>query len=176
MSRAHRGGFIPKRINNSITVPQVAHSLMGVQLVFTSIRPSADVTDGDAKELGHLLLFYLQAFRGRNKKEQLHIKILELMEEITVLREAKNAHPWLDVLLLEVLRNRVRVPKGTNKPLVEYTEGDARKAGRAFANALIANATAEAAVDEWVKTYPALGELEQRGADADHSTNPSFSN
>ena len=26
----------------------------------------------------------------------------------------------------------------------------------------VANATAEAAVDEWTKTYPALGELEQR--------------
>ena len=51
---------------------------------------------------------------------------------------------------------------GQNKVAVVATEEDARKAGRAFANALIANATAEAAVDEWVKTYPALGELEQR--------------
>jgi hypothetical protein len=65
-------------------------------------------------------------------------------------------------MLKEVLRNRLRVPKGSMKALEEFTEEDARKAGRGFANALVANATAEAAVDEWVMTYPALRELEQR--------------
>jgi hypothetical protein len=65
-------------------------------------------------------------------------------------------------MLKEVLRNRLRVPKGSMKALEEFTEEDARKAGRGLANALVANATAEAAVDEWVMTYPALRELEQR--------------
>ncbi|GMI18901.1 hypothetical protein TeGR_g14830 [Tetraparma gracilis] len=152
------GGFVPKSINNAITVPQVTHTLVRMQLLFASIRPTADVTVADAKELGHLLHFHLHLLQA----DGLRSKIGEMVDDVTVLREAKNEHPWLEVLLVEVMRNRVRVPKGCAKAPAEITEEDARKIGRALANALIANVSGEAAVDEWVMTYPALGELEQK--------------
>lgn len=64
-------------------------------------------------------------------------------------------------MLFEVLRNRVRPPSATRKALAEFTDAEARKTGMAFANALLANTTPVAAVDEWVIKYPALGELEE---------------
>jgi hypothetical protein len=64
------------------------------------------------------------------------------------------------VLLFHVLRNELRVPKGTKKALADFGEEEGKKAGRGLANALLANVSAEAAVDEWIGTYPALGEME----------------
>jgi hypothetical protein len=98
----------------------------------------------------------------RGKPDPLEAKLRTLIYRTAALRGVQDAFPWFGALLQEVLRNRLRVPKGSSKALAEFGEEDARKAGRAFANALIANVSAEAAVDEWVKTYPALGELEQR--------------
>ena len=55
----------------------------------------------------------------------------------------------------------MRPPSAARKALEDFGEEDARKAGRGLALALIANASAEAAVDEHITTYPALGELER---------------
>lgn len=46
-------------------------------------------------------------------------------------------------------------------PLAALTSNEAVRAARSFAMTLLANATAEAAVDEHICTYPALGELER---------------
>ena len=47
-------------------------------------------------------------------------------------------------------------------PLASLSRDDGRKMGRSFAVALVSNVSAEAAVDEWVHNFPALGELEVR--------------
>ncbi|GMI26772.1 hypothetical protein TeGR_g1918, partial [Tetraparma gracilis] len=128
------------------------------------IKETAELdADGqDARALGQLLVHEMEPVRAKKRPEQLEAKLHTFVYRTTVLRELADVYPWFERLLLEALRNRLRVPKGSMKALAEFTEEDARKAGRGFANALVANATAEAAVDEWVMTYPALGELEQR--------------
>ena len=46
-------------------------------------------------------------------------------------------------------------------PLVALTGKEVGRIARSFPNALMANATGEAAVDEWIKTFLGLGELDR---------------
>ena len=129
---------------------------------FNQVKAAESFEAADAKELGQLLVLDTDDVRGKRDPDPLEAKLRTFVDRSAVLRGARSTCPWIEVMLKEVLRNRLRVPKGSMKALEEFTEEDARKAGRGFANALVANATAEAAVDEWVMTYPALRELEQR--------------
>ncbi|GMI58802.1 hypothetical protein TeGR_g3683 [Tetraparma gracilis] len=129
---------------------------------FNQVKRVEAFEAADAKELGQLLVLDTNDVRGKRDPDPLEAKLRTFVNRSAVLRGARSTCPWIEVMLKEVLRNRLRVPKGSMKALAEFTEEDARKAGRGFANALVANATAEAAVDEWVMTYPALGELELR--------------
>jgi hypothetical protein len=75
------------------------------------------------------------------------------------LREAKRRYPWLELLLLVVLRNEVHRPSNTLTPLSEFAEDDARKVGGALALLQLKKASPAAAVEAWIVGNPALGEL-----------------
>ncbi|GMI19434.1 hypothetical protein TeGR_g7143 [Tetraparma gracilis] len=156
------GGSIPRFISDSFTTPVAARAPLDALRYFNQVKAAKSFEAADAKELGQLLVLDTDNVRGKRDPDPLEAKLRTFVDRSAVLRGARSTCPWIEVLLKEVLRNRLRVPKGSMKALEEFTEEDARKAGRGFANALVANATAEAAVDEWVMTYPALSELEQR--------------
>jgi hypothetical protein len=155
-------GSIPRFVSNAVVIPGAARNPLNALRYFNQIKPAESFEAADAKELGLLLVLDLNAVRSKRDPHPLEAKLRTFVERSAVLRGVQDAHPWFEALLVEALRNRLRVPKGCDKALAEMTEGDARKAGRAFANALVVNVSAEAAVDEWAKTYPALGGLEQR--------------
>jgi hypothetical protein len=162
-------GKIPAKINNMIVVPRLTVSaLAGLRSVVHRKKENEfDAGGEDAKVLGRLLAFDVGA-KMRSKgvlcksDTGLEDRLTLFMDRTSVLRGARVRYPWFQVLLFEALRNRVRPPAGTRKALEDFGEEDARKAGRGLALALIANVSAEAAVDEWVMTYPALRELEQQ--------------
>jgi hypothetical protein len=156
------GGSIPRFVSDSVTTPIAARSPLAAIRYFIQVKPVETFEAADAKELGQLLVLDTDNVRGKRNPDPLEAKLRTFVDRSAVLRGARSTCPWIEVMLKEVLRNRLRVPKGSVKALEEFTEEDARKAGRGLANALVANATAEAAVDEWTKTYPALRELEQR--------------
>jgi hypothetical protein len=156
------GGSIPRVISNSLTTPAAARAPLDALRYFNQVKRAESFETADAKELGQLLVLDTDNVRGKWDPDPLEAKLRTFVNRSAVLRGARSTCPWIEVMLKEVLRNRLRVPKGSRKALEEFAEEDARKAGRGLANALIANATAEAAVDEWLMTYPALRELEQR--------------
>ncbi|GMI28751.1 hypothetical protein TeGR_g8009 [Tetraparma gracilis] len=156
------GGSIPRFVSDSVTIPAAARAPLSTLRYFNQAKPAESFEAADARELGLLLVLDLNDVRSKRDPGPLEAKLRTFVERSAALRSVQDAHPWFEALLVEALRNRLRVPKGCDKVLAEMTEGDARKAGRAFANALVVNVSAEAAVDEWVMTYPALGELEQR--------------
>jgi hypothetical protein len=157
-------GSIPRFVSDTLTTPAAARAPLNAIGYFLQIKETAEFDAGgqDARALGQLLVHEMEPVRTKKRPEELESEMRTFMDRTTVLRELVDVYPWFERLLLEALRNRLRVPKGSMKELAEFTEEDARKAGRGFANALIANAPAEAAVDEWGRTYPALGGLEER--------------
>jgi hypothetical protein len=155
-------GSIPRKVNTAFMAPALSVTPLNTIRFFVHVKDPAGTEAADAKVLGQLLVLDMDEVRGKRDGQPLEVKLRTFVDRTAVLRDAREVVPWIETLLKEVLRNRLRAPKGSMKALAEFTEEDARKAGKGFANALVANATAEAAVDEWVMTYPALRELEQR--------------
>jgi hypothetical protein len=59
-------------------------------------------------------------------------------------------------------RGAVQTKFTVKTPLVALTANEAGRIARSLVSILMANVTAKAAVDEHIKTYPALGELERK--------------
>jgi hypothetical protein len=161
-SQLNLNGSIPRTINKAVTVPTLVHISASVLRYFANVRDPSSFDAEDSKELGRLLVAEMDAVRNKNDWRPLRAKLGTFVDHTAALRGVRDALPWFEPLLLEVLRNRLGAPKVSKKALAEFREEDARRAGRAFSNALVANVSGVTAVDEWVRTYPALGELEQR--------------
>jgi hypothetical protein len=72
----------------------------------------------------------------------------------------------VDEFLFHIMRNKMKKGAVQTKflvktPLVALTGNEAGRIARSFVVILMANATAEAAVDEFIKTFPSLGELDR---------------
>ena len=72
----------------------------------------------------------------------------------------------MDIFLFHIIRNRLKVGPSQSSfmvktPLVALTANQAARMSRSFAAVLMANVGGTAAVDEFIMTYPALGELDQ---------------
>ena len=152
------GGHVPKSVNDAITIPLATTTQINQQLLFASVRPTVDYKEGDGKELGLLVFYKLHPLRRR--EDELRSEINVLVGQITVLREAKAQHEWLDELLFYIIRNTIRPPASCKVKLANLTREDAAKLGAALASLLVSNVTAVAAVDEWIVTTPALTEMD----------------
>jgi hypothetical protein len=58
-------------------------------------------------------------------------------------------------------RGAVQTKFTVNTPLVALTANEAGRIARSLVSIIMANATAKAAVDEHIMTFPALGELDR---------------
>jgi hypothetical protein len=154
------GGSIPRFVSNTLTTPGAARNPFLALRYFNQIKPAETFEAADAKELGQLLVLDMNDVRTKRDKRLLEARLRTFVDRSAVLRGVRAALPWFEVLMFHVLRNELRVPKGSKKALAEFGEEEGKKAGRGLANALIANVSAEAGVDEWMRTYPALGEME----------------
>ncbi|GMI19044.1 hypothetical protein TeGR_g4044 [Tetraparma gracilis] len=93
-------------------------------------------------------------------------KILDEIRTTNVLRSAQAKYRFFDEFLFHIIRNAMKrgavQTKFTVKtPLVALTANEAGRIARSLVSIIMANATAEAAVDEFVMTFPALGELDR---------------
>jgi hypothetical protein len=167
-------GSIPGFISTHITTPAAARAPLNALRYFNQIKPAEAFEAADGTELGLLLVQYMGGKLFTKVTGGLFVddsvqrwKLTTFVDRSAALREARERYEWFEVLLFEILQNRSRVPKGPDKALADFEEEDARTAGRAFANALSANllsrdSPAAAAVDEWLRAVPAIGELEQQ--------------
>ncbi|GMI33238.1 hypothetical protein TeGR_g2776, partial [Tetraparma gracilis] len=110
-------------------------------------------------ELGRLLVASVSEARELEDRAPLLAGVAAFVAGAEALREAKRRYPWLEVLLVEVLRNEVYRPSNTLTPLVDFGEDDARKVGGALALLQLKKASPAAAVEAWIAGNPALGEL-----------------
>jgi hypothetical protein len=75
-------------------------------------------------------------------------------------------HRFFDEFLIYIIRNKMKRSAAqtsfeVNTPLVALTAGQAGRIAKSFVMLLMSNATGEAAVDDLIGNYPALGELDK---------------
>jgi hypothetical protein len=186
---ADLGGRIARRINEMVTSPYTAKSQQKLAQYFASVRPADAFDEGDGTVLGQLL--FLQLHPHRQNKDLLDKKILDMIRSTDVLRSAQakyrwdppppppsllptllltascsHAHRFFDEFFFRIIRNAMKrgavQAKFTVKtPLVALTANEAGRIARSLVSILMANATAKAAVDEFIMTFPALGDLDR---------------
>jgi hypothetical protein len=81
------GGVIPRRINDSVTIPVILRSQSSLMMYFACVRPADSFDEGDGTVLGRLL--FLQMHPHRHNKDLLKEKILGVIRTTNVLRSAQ---------------------------------------------------------------------------------------
>jgi hypothetical protein len=106
-------GSIPKFISDTLTTPTTIRTPLYALGYFINIKETAelDAAGQDARALGQLLVHEMESVRTRGAGEQLEAKLHTFMDRTTVLRELADVHPWLELLLLQILRNQVSLVK-----------------------------------------------------------------
>ncbi|GMI26526.1 hypothetical protein TeGR_g9484 [Tetraparma gracilis] len=156
------GGAVPKFVSDTLTTPAAVRSPINTIGYFLQVKETAelDAAGQDARALGQLLVHEMEPVRTKKRPEELEAKLHVFFYRTTVLREFADVHRWFPKMLFQVLRNKPSRPRTTQAKLTDFTERDAVITGRAMKMLMLSNATPDAAVDEWILTFPALQELE----------------
>ncbi|GMH59319.1 hypothetical protein TrRE_jg138, partial [Triparma retinervis] len=87
-----------------------------------------------------------------------------LLLEVKGIRQACERNVWFRPLLEAVIENNLKLGSDCFLGVLELGADDGAAIGVSLASALATTLTAEAAVDEWVCRFPALGEFEKENA------------
>ncbi|GMI27839.1 hypothetical protein TeGR_g635 [Tetraparma gracilis] len=136
----------------------------GTKLYFACVRPADSFDEGDGTMLGRLMFLLLHPHR-RNQ-DTLTEKILDMIRSTNVLRSAQAKYRFLDEFIYHIVRNKMKLGASQTSfvvktHLVALTANEAGRIARSFPMVMMANTTAAAAVDEFIMTYQALGEIDR---------------
>jgi hypothetical protein len=159
----HLGGSFPASINKIVTIPLAMDIVPKLALFFTAIRPEHEYDNGDSTELG--LLAFHELYRHREHEDTLRKEINKIISIVNVLRACQAKYRFLDEYLYHIMKNNMQrgaAQTGFNvgTPLVALTANEAGLIARSLPMLLLSNVNGEAAVDEYIRTYTALGELD----------------
>ncbi|GMI33635.1 hypothetical protein TeGR_g4612 [Tetraparma gracilis] len=110
-------------------------------------------------------LMDMQLHKHRRNKDLLNEKILDMIRTMDVLRSAQAKYRLFDEFLFHIIRNKMKMGASQTSfvvktHLVALTANEAGRIARSFPMTMMVNVSAAAAVDEFIVTYQALGELD----------------
>ena len=157
-------GSFPAQVNNIVTISRIVRTPITLATFFTAIRAADAFDEEDAKQLGQLLFRELRPHR--HNAHVLREKVGEMICLMNVLSAAQAKYRFIDEFLFPIIRNEMK--KGAaqtgfsvSTPLVALSADEAGRIGRSLVMLLMSNATGEAAVDEHIRMFPALGGLDR---------------
>jgi hypothetical protein len=155
------GGSLPLWLARS-TISQSLAWVAEIQQFFGGVRGLDEWDAKDGEAVGEVLVTKTGAEKHHGKGEsRKEARVRELMGTHKGLKELREKHEWFEVLLARVVANKLRPAGDSTVKLCNMTEKEAKVIGGALASCIAANLTAEAAVDEWILRYPAMGELDR---------------
>jgi hypothetical protein len=133
-----------------------------IQEHFLALRCLDEMDEEDGKATGEVLVAKTKAEKHHGKGEtKVGARVCAMVEKYKGLRELGEKHTWFEVLLKKVVANKLRPAGDSQAKLCNMSVKEANVIGGALASCIAANLTAPAAVDEWIRRYRALGELER---------------
>ncbi|GMH90895.1 hypothetical protein TrVE_jg6110 [Triparma verrucosa] len=98
------------------------------------------------------------ASRNKDRKKWIHY-VLTKFEDYTSFRSLLELHPEIIHIFVEILRNKLTLPKECSTQLHDLDEVSARTIGRGLASCLKSRKFIAAGVDQWRLKYPAVSSL-----------------
>jgi hypothetical protein len=158
-SKVSLNGSIPAYLNEAITVPQTAGTILNMVEYFAVVRSPEDCGAEEGLHLGFIVVQKLSPFA--NSPFELRDAIDDLISNVKVLRECQRMRRFLDEIIFYLVRNKIeRQPFVVNVTLSQLTSHQAGLIARSFSTMLLVSVSPEAAVWEWTRAYPALQEYE----------------
>jgi hypothetical protein len=155
------GGSIPRFVSASFTTPSAARTPLSTLRYFNQMKRTESFEAADGTELGHLLVLDTNEVRRKTGRRPLEAKLARVVDRHAVLRRTRGRFTWFEGMLVEVLRNQVKLPSKLLAPLAEYGEEEGRRVGGAFGRMQLKKVSPAAAVEGWIAAYPALGDLKR---------------
>lgn len=150
-----------ERLARPLTVRAVSQA----QRYFQYLRALDELDEEDGRALGVMLVDSALSFQVRgapvNKKQIARLSVSGIIGKSVAIHSAHVKFKFFTPLLLNVVRNLPQPPALVTKPLAELTAKDGELIGAALPFILAFNSSAESAVDEWFKVYPAIKEFER---------------
>jgi len=164
-----------KRITNGKAISQGKAYLERInrcQFYFLKTRKLSDLSMRDGRALGE---FFYSSFNLKNPLEKVisvltfqntrqgsmnsKHRVRKFLNDHISLKEFSEDYPWVERLLIECMKNRLRPAKKVLTHLNDMTDADAVKIGQSLAAKLRARKSASAGIDQWQLAYPAIDEL-----------------
>lgn len=134
-----------------------SRSIDAMRRWFLKHKDISDWGDDDGRSVAE---DFMLVWRGGDARKGVE----RLLLEVKGIRQACKRDVWLRPLLETVIENKLRVGSDCFLGALEIGAEEGRTIGVSLASALATTLTAEAAVDEWVCRFPALGEYEKENA------------
>jgi hypothetical protein len=163
------------QLNFKLSKPEVEFSMLSrpltvrgvsqIQRYFQNIRTLDELDHNDGNALATTLLASMIAYNNvpgtrRSRKLLAKMALQNLMDKSVAMKEVNAKYVWFSKMLLKVLEFSARLPKKVTAKLEDLCEKDAEKIGISVCSIVAGNSSAAAAVDEWMKTYPAMAEFQ----------------
>jgi len=87
------------------------------------------------------------------------------------LREFGRKHEFFEAMMARVVKNNLRLAGEVSTKLCNMSKNEGKAVGAGLAMALATNLTAETGVDDWIRRYPCLGELDREAIWFRHMAN-----
>jgi hypothetical protein len=159
------GGKVPSWVANLVMESRLTTTYM-LRNYFHALR-SLDVWDAsDGKSVGEFMLVKTKEEKNHDDGEtRTEARLRLLFQEDRGLREAGKKYPFLQHMMVQVIKNKLRPAGVVNTKLVDLSTDrftdETLTIGKGLALSVFSNASAEAAVDEWILKYPALREFDE---------------
>ena len=152
-------GEIPRAITRDYVYPATMEAVAKYPKYFLLIKPAFDKDGEDATMLARFMCedIFAEVGVGRiaRRRAALHMYFVRAAS----LRSLSVKYPWLELLLWNIIQNKVRPASSCITALRALTSADAEVIGKAFAFTLLGSLSAATAADEWTLEFPAMREL-----------------
>jgi hypothetical protein len=156
------GGAIPLWIANTYVGANLAF-VQEIQEYFQALRGLELWDEEDGKAIGELAVIRSEAENHREKGEtNMDARLRELFKKQKGLKEIGMKYDFFQALMARLLLNQLRPTRDVYKKLAYLSAKNGAAIGSGLAVSLATNLTSDAAVDEWIRRYASMKELDQR--------------
>jgi hypothetical protein len=156
------GGGVPSFMMNWYTAKNL-NKVTEIREFFQALRGLEQFGENDGKAIGDAMVVKTKAEKHHREEGETRVeaRVRNLFKNYKGLREMKAKHEFFEPMMARLVRNKLWPAGDVNSKLCSVTPREGTTIGAGLSLALVGNLTSEAAVDEWILRYPALGELDR---------------
>ena len=136
-----------------------------IQEYFQALRGVEELDADDGRAVGEAMCIKSKAEKNPEKGEsKQRARVLALFKQYKGLEEIAEKYEFFQPMMTGVVENKLWMSGDVKSKLCSVSSKEGETIGRGLAMAMASNLTAEAGVDEWIRRYRSLGELDREEA------------